>query len=143
MHPMFPSRPGGLVAATLSVCVALAVGLAACQGGAAGTRQVTLRTLNDSGVSGTATLTDLGNSRTRVEIAVSPAGNPDMPAHIHPGTCEDLTPQPRFPLENVLEGRSVTEVPASLEELTRGDVAINVHHSNEDMATYTACGEIR
>jgi hypothetical protein len=117
--------------------------LAACQGGAAATRQVALRTLNESGVSGTATLTDLGNSRTRVQIEVSPAGNPDMPAHIHPGTCENLTPQPRVPLENVLEGRSVTEVPASLEELTRGDVAINVHHSNEDMGTYTACGEIR
>jgi hypothetical protein len=117
--------------------------LAACQDGGAPGRQVALRTLNDSGVSGTATLTDLGNSRTRVEIAVEPAGNPDMPAHIHPGTCEDLTPQPRFPLENVQGGRSVTEVPASLEELTRGDVAINVHQSNEDMATYTACGEIR
>jgi hypothetical protein len=117
--------------------------LAACQGGGGPGRQVALRTLNDSGVSGTATLTDLGNSRTRVEIAVEPAGNPDMPAHIHPGTCEDLTPQPRFPLENVQGGRSVTEVPASLDELTRGDVAINVHHSNEDMATYTACGEIR
>jgi hypothetical protein len=143
MHRKHPFPPGGLVAGTLSVCLILGVVLAACQGGAATTRQVTLRTLNDSGVSGTATLTDLGNSRTRVQIAVSPAGNPDMPAHIHPGTCENLTPQPRFPLENVSDGRSVTEVPASLEELTRGDVAINVHHSNDDMATYTACGEIR
>ena len=117
--------------------------VAACQGGGGASRQVALRTLNDSGVSGTATLTDLGSSRTRVEVVVVPSGNPDMPAHIHPGSCEDLTPQPRFPLENVREGRSTTEVPASLEELTRGDVAINVHHSNEDMGTYTACGEIR
>lgn len=143
MYRTLPSRPGVVVAATLCLCLAVAVVLAACQGGAVATRQVTLRTLNDSGVSGTATLTDLGNSRTRVQIALSPAGNPDMPAHIHPGTCDDLTPQPRFPLENVRDGQSVTEVPASLDELTRGDVAINVHHSNDDMATYTACGEIR
>lgn len=143
MHRTLPSRTVGLVPTILSLCLALTVVLTGCQSGSVATRQVTLRTLNESGVSGTATLTDLGNSRTRVQIEVTPAGNPDMPAHIHPGTCESLTPQPRFPLENVQDGRSVTEVPASLEELTRGDVAINVHHSNDDMATYTACGEIR
>jgi hypothetical protein len=143
MHRTLPSPRGALVPLTLALSLGLAMVLAACQGGAAATRQVTLRTLNSSGVSGMATLTDLGNSRTRVQIAVSPAGNPDMPAHIHPGTCEDLTPQPRFPLENVRDGQSVTEVPASLDELARGDVAINIHHSNDDMATYTACGEIR
>lgn len=143
MHRTHPSPSGGLVWVALSLCLTAAIVIGSCTGGPAATRQVALRTLNDSGVSGTASLTDLGNSRTRVEIAVEPAGNPDMPAHIHPGTCEELTPQPRFPLENVREGRSVTEVPASLDELTRGDVAINVHHSNDDMATYTACGEIR
>jgi len=143
MHRTHPFQTGGLLPAALSLCLTTAIVLGGCTGSPAATRQVALRTLNDSGVSGTATLTDLGNSRTRVEIAVEPAGNPDMPAHIHPGTCEALTPQPRFPLENVQGGRSVTEVPASLDELTRGDVAINVHHSNEDMATYTACGEIR
>jgi hypothetical protein len=127
-----------------AVLVAVALLSFACQGGGGGaTRSVTLRELNDTGVKGTATLTDLGKSRTRVEVVVQPAGHPDMPAHIHPGSCDDLTPQPRYPLENVRGGRSVTDVPASLEELTRGDVAINLHVSNSDMGTYSACGEIR
>jgi hypothetical protein len=126
------------------VLVAVALIAFACQGGAGGaTRSVTLRELNETGVSGAATLTDLGKNRTRVEVVVDPAGHPDMPAHIHPGSCDDLTPQPRYPLENVRGGRSVTDVPASLEELTRGDVAINLHVSNSDMGTYSACGEIR
>ena len=37
----------------------------------------------------------------------------DMPAHVHPGTCADLTPQPKFPLENVRDGRSTTDRPCA------------------------------
>ena len=67
-------------------------------------RTITLQTLNDSGVTGTVSFAALGD-RTGVEITVDPGGNPDMPAHIHPGTCANLTPQPKFPLENVAERR--------------------------------------
>ncbi len=28
-----------------------------------------------------------------------------MPAHIHPGSCVNLTPQPKYPLENVKAGK--------------------------------------
>jgi hypothetical protein len=103
---------------------------------------LTLRTLNDSGVTGRVTLTAVGTSRTLVDVEVDPAGHPDMPAHIHPGTCDDLVPQPRYPLRNVVDGRSTTEIAATLDELTAGDVALNLHASNEEMELYTACIEL-
>jgi hypothetical protein len=93
-------------------------------------------------VTGTVTFAAIDN-KTQVEIAVDPAGNLDMPAHIHPGTCDELTPQPKFPLENVQSGSSKTVVPASIDELFAGGLAVNIHHSNDDLKTYTACVDIR
>lgn len=117
--------------------------LAACASGAEGSRSLALETLNASGVSGTVMLEAVDTETTRVVVEVEEAGHPNMPAHIHPGTCDDLTPQPKYPLENVVDGRSVTVVPASLEELVTDGVALNLHASNEDMQTYTACVELR
>lgn len=101
-----------------------------------------LQTLNDSGVTGTATLTDLGDGTTRVVVDVDPAGHLAMPAHIHPGTCQELVPQPLYPLEVVESGHSETVVPASLQELLAGDQALNLHASADDMRTYTACVDL-
>ena len=121
----------------------LAVVLMACAliaGCAAAGPQVTieLETLNNSGVTGTVTLISLGD-RTQVDVDVDPAGHPDMPSHIHPGNCENLVPQPKYPLRNVVDGKASTIVAVSLSELLGGDLAINLHNSNEDMRTYTAC----
>ncbi len=124
----------------LLVGVVIAIG--ACQAAADPTRTVQLQTLNASGVSGTVSFASTGD-RTAVEIAVEPSGNLDMPAHIHPGSCDDLTPQPKFPLENVQNGRSRTVVPASLDELFAGGLAVNIHRSNDDLKTYTACVDLR
>jgi hypothetical protein len=119
-----------------------AVALVACS--AAGpSRTIALTTLNDSGVTGSVTLTDEGGTRTRVEVKVEDGGNTDMPAHLHPGTCAALVPQPKFPLENVRNGSSVTVVAASFAELTNGSLAVNLHKSVDDLATYTACADIR
>ena len=115
--------------------------LAACQG-AAQSRTVTFGTLNNSGVTGTVLLTDEGGGRTRVEIQVSDGGNLDMPAHIHPGTCAALVPQPKYPLENVRGGHSITVVPASFSELDTTTVAVNVHKAINDLKTYTACADL-
>ncbi len=121
----------------------LAAIVAGCSPAAARTVELQLQTLNNSGVTGKVTMTAVGENRTLVEVQVDPAGNPSMPAHIHPGSCDDLVPQPKYPLENVVNGVSVTEVPASLDELLRGGQALNIHHSNEDMRTYTACVDLR
>lgn len=132
------SGPLGLV----TLVALMAIVMVACQAAASPTRVINLHTLNDSGVTGTVSFGDLGG-RTGVEIAVDPGGNPDMPAHIHPGTCDNLTPQPKYPLENVQNGISKTVVPASMNELFAGNLAVNVHKSNDDLKTYTACVEIK
>ncbi len=124
----------GLLAGAAAACTA--------ESSVAPTR-LTLVPLNDSGVTGSVTMTAAGEARTLVVVDVDPAGHPDMPAHIHPGTCAELVPQPRYPLANVVDGHSTTEVNASLEELLAGDVALNLHASNQEMQLYTACVELR
>jgi hypothetical protein len=106
------------------------------------TRTIPLTTLNDSGVTGTVVLTAVDDRRTRVEIRVDPAGHPDMPSHIHPGTCANLVPQPKYPLQNVKDGHSTTVITASFTDLLAGDLAVNIHKSNEDLKTYTACADL-
>jgi len=129
-------------ASVVLAAVTYALVVAACAS-AGETRTIQLETLNGSGVNGSVTLVDVGQGRTRVDVQVEPAGNPNMPAHIHPGTCVDLIPQPKYPLQNVVDGTSSTVVPASLGELVAGDLAVNVHRSNEDLRTYTACADLR
>lgn len=136
------TSPRPRLAAFLPTVLLGAALLAGCAPAAAQTRQLQLRTLNDSGVTGSVTLTAIDAQRTRVEIAVDPAGHMSMPAHIHPGTCDALVPQPKYPLQNVVNGASVTEVPAPLDELLQGGVAVNIHKSNEEMQIYAACVEI-
>jgi len=125
--------------------VAMACVLAACgnQGGN-GPRSVELmlQPLNGSGVQGRVTLTALDDASTEVDIEVDPAGLPSMPAHIHPGSCAELVPQPEYGLENVVDGQSTTQVPASLDELLAGGQALNLHRSNEEMDVYTACVDL-
>ena len=129
-----------LLAAALVVAVAAVVG--GCQSAPLPSTVVQLKTLNESGVTGTVTLTDLGGGQTRVDVAVVPGGNLDMPAHIHPGTCDNLIPQPTHPLQNVVNGTSSTTVRATVGELTGGGLAVNLHRSNDDLGTYTACAEL-
>lgn len=133
-------------AALISFLVAAAVPVVAGCGlapGPAPTLSITLQTLGESGVGGTVTFTDLQDGRVRVDIKVEPAGHRDMPAHIHPGSCAELVPQPRYPLENVRDGRSITTITATTAELLADDLAVNLHASVQDLATYTACADIR
>jgi hypothetical protein len=125
-----------------ALVLGLAVLLAACQA-VLPSRVFTLATLNNSGVTGTVTLTAVDDRHTSVEIQVNPAGHDDMPAHVHPGTCPELVSQPKYPLQNVKLGHSTTVLAASLEDLTKGGLAVNIHNSNEDMRTYTACADLR
>jgi hypothetical protein len=133
----FKKRPGR--AAMLGVlCLAV---VAACDVSAGTTRTITLSEQKESGVTGTVEFTVVGR-RTAVTIKVDPAGNMDMPAHIHPGTCDNMIPQPKFPLESVKDGSSSTVVPSTIEELFAGGLALNLHKSNDEMKVSTACVEI-
>ena len=110
-----------------------------------GEKSVTVRmsAQNKSGESGTARLTPLGSDKTRVEISLkgAPKGV-TQPAHIHEGTCAKLDPKPKQGLENVVDGKSTSEVPMGIDDLRSGKLAINVHKSADDLNTYVSCGNI-
>lgn len=119
--------------------------LAACggddDGGGGDAISVSLSPVGDASQFGTATLTPEGD-QTRVVIDVdSPVSN-SQPAHIHEGTCDNLTAEPAYGLPNVVDGRSEATVDVSLDELTSESYAINLHMSDDDLATYTSCGNI-
>lgn len=139
----------------LRICTALFAALAIAGGayaqdkakggkkGGAKTVSVRMAAQNKSGETGTAKLTPIDTDKTRVEISLkgTPSGTP-QPAHIHEGTCAKLNPQPKYGLENVVDGKSTTEVPVGLDTLRKGTFAINVHKSADDLKTYVSCGNI-
>lgn len=112
----------------------------------AGAQSMTVRmgAQNKSGESGTARLTAQGADKTRVQISLkgAPKGV-EQPAHIHEGTCAKLDPKPKHGLENVVNGKSSTVVPVGLNDLRKGNLAINVHKSKQDIKTYVSCGDIK
>ena len=124
--------------ASLVACVLAA----ACAASSTRSVSLPLAELDGSGVNGTVVITEIDDATTLVDIEADPAGHPDMPAHIHPGSCEDLVPQPRFALEDVIDGRSATRVPASFDEITAAGQAVNVHESNAALDVYTACVDL-
>lgn len=86
------------------------------------------------------------------------------PAHIHEGTCEELG-DVVYPLNDVtgeilsgtpeatpvslddaesgsVIGDSETEVDASLDDLTSGEHAVNVHKSAEEIDVFIACADV-
>jgi hypothetical protein len=105
--------------------------------------QVSLTQQGGSAQTGIATLTEVNENTTRVEIDMTPAqGGESQPAHIHRGDCVKLEPQPEYPLESVQDGKSSSDVNAPIDELMGGGFAINVHKSDAEIETYVACGEI-
>jgi Cu/Zn superoxide dismutase len=130
----------------LIVALALAMfALAGCGGDddAAGDEvTVELAESADSGQTGTATLTAEGEqTRVAIEIDGEPVSE-SQPAHIHEGNGDSLTPEPAFGLPNVADGTSEATVDVALDTLTGSDYAINLHMSDEDLTTYTSCGDI-
>lgn len=105
---------------------------------------VTLNALKNYKENGVAQLTALPNGHTRVAINVSHEFvTASQPAHIHMGSCANLNPAPKYPLNNVRRGRSVTDVPVSLSTLLKGHYAINIHKSARKINDYVACGDIK
>ena len=97
-----------ILGAALALGLVTTFGQAPLAGAQGQNATVNLATQNNSGVSGTATLTDLGGGRTRVEVTVNGADAGPQPAHIHEGTCANLNPAPKFPLTSITNGTSTT-----------------------------------
>ena len=110
---------------------------------AADSATTSLKPQNNSGESGTATLTKAGDNQTKVvlEVQGTPAGV-SQPVHIHKGSCDKLDPKPLYPLSPVVNGKSETTIKASLDSLQKGGYAINGHKSAQEASTYVFCGDI-
>lgn len=134
--------------AAVAAILTLAGGAAVAQptGGAAGTKPtdltVQMSELNKSGETGTAVVSQVADG---VKVVVDLKGAPKdaQPTHIHIGTCDKLKAAPEYPLVNTVDGKGETVVKGvTLDQLTKGKYAINVHKSTTDLATYVSCGEI-
>ena len=105
---------------------------------------ISLDAQNNSGQSGTATFTEVPGGKVKVTISMK-GGNYEketQPAHIHSGAC----PKPgavKHKLINLLAGASETILDVSIDELlTSGEMAVNVHKSDKESTSYTACGNL-
>ncbi len=99
--------------------------------------------VGDSEVTGQVTVTPSGTDEVSVEVLLDEAGAAgERPVHIHEGDCQDLNPEPAFPLETVTDGESETTLDMNASELLDDDYAVNVHESGDDLETYVACGEL-
>ena len=125
--------------------------------------KVPLKAVNGSGLSGVATLTQIGSGNTtRIGVVVKiTRGKPDLaaPAHVHKVTCAQyarIAPDPRRPtpkqydaqaatvadtLNSIFGRKSVSTVYAPLAERTTGRYSINVHQAS-DPNMVVACGNI-
>ncbi|MBV8718553.1 MAG: hypothetical protein JOZ65_26105 [Chloroflexi bacterium] len=128
--------------AVLGLLLLLLSATPATVGAQAQSLTLNLAAQNNSGISGTATLTDLGGGKTRVAIQVDGAGAGPEPAHIHPGSCAQLVPTPAFTLTNVTNGSSTTDVDSSLDQLMAQPFAVHMHKSFDELTVYVACADI-
>jgi hypothetical protein len=103
---------------------------------------VELAEQNGSGQTGTATFTSAGESKTRVVVELTNPPAESQPIHVHRGSCDDIDPEPLYGLPNLMDGKTEATVPASLDELTAGGLAINAHRSDEQLDLYVACGNL-
>lgn len=98
--------------------------------------------LNNSGITGTVTLRDLGGDKLEVDVLLNGAGAGPLPIHIHEGACADLNPIPNTPLRTVSNGASTTELDGSLRQLAATPYAIFLHKSPEELPIFVACADI-
>ena len=75
-----------------------------------------------------------------IDIALGAAGVA-QPVHIHDGTCANLGAV-KYPLTNLVDGKSATMVNVPLKDLRTGKFAINAHKSQAEISLYVSCGNI-
>jgi Cu/Zn superoxide dismutase len=110
---------------------------------AATVAKVAVAAEHGSGQHGTAMLVQKGdNVVVTLTMSGIPAGVAE-PAHIHPGTCTNLNPVPKYPLTNATNGTTTTTIKGvKLGSLLGGKYAINVHNA-DNLKIYVACGPIK
>lgn len=101
-----------------------------------------LSALNNSGESGTATITPISDTQSRVSVELTGAPASAQPAHIHMGAC----PTPggvKYPLTNVVGGKSETVLDVTVAALqAQLPLALNVHKSPQEIGAFVSCGNL-
>lgn len=103
---------------------------------------VNLSEQNESGESGFATLSEK-DGKVTVTIKTE-YFNPGIaqPAHIHVGGCPGVGAV-KYPLENVLDGMSVTILETTIDQIkSELPLALNIHKSAAESKIYTSCGDL-
>jgi hypothetical protein len=91
---------------------------------------------------GTVTLVSDG-AKTVVSINIKSGGvGVSQPAHIHDGACPGVSGV-KYPLTNVVDGKSTTVVDAKLSDILAGTYAVNIHKSTTEAGVYTACVNVK
>jgi Cu/Zn superoxide dismutase len=131
------------VAAVLVFALALHVGFSPSADAQGQSTTLSLASQNNSGITGTAVITELPGGKMRVEIRANGAGAGPQPAHIHDGTCANLNPAPKFTLTSLTNGTSTTEVAGSIRDLTASPHAIHLHKAPDELPVYVACADLK
>ena len=98
---------------------------------------------NNSNETGTVFVTPLTITKTQILIVVT--GEPrhsTQPAHIHHGSCGQMSSAPAFALNPLINGRSKTTIPDSIGDVLSGNYAVNIHESANNADVYVACAEL-
>ncbi len=95
-----------------------------------------------SGVSGTATLSDLGDGRTVVAITVTANYNLDMPSMIAAGPCSAIDEMTVWSLNDTRKGTGTSIVTVAMADLLKSPHQVHLHTAGDDMS-YAACGDIK
>ncbi|OGE73542.1 MAG: hypothetical protein A3I07_01620 [Candidatus Doudnabacteria bacterium RIFCSPLOWO2_02_FULL_42_9] len=103
---------------------------------------VQLKAQNNSKQNGVARLKMEGD-KVKVEINVSSSTKDvQQPAHIHLGSCTSLG-DVKYALNNVVNGKSVTLIDTTLDEIIASlPLAVNIHKSAAEASVYYACGDV-
>src|SRR4051812_11267750 len=122
--------------------LAAALGIATVAAAQEQSVTLTLASQNDSGISGTATISQMADGKLQVMLKTSGSGGTARPAHIHRGTCANLQGGPVYNLTPVANDASTTTVDGSLQDLLTSPHAIHMHKSDDELTTYVACADI-
>ena len=109
----------------------------------------TLEAIDGSGQHGSVSFIDRpgggddgSGASTAIVISVGSADvGLEQPVPIHQGSCDNLG-DVAIPLTNVVDGRSITIWDAPISEVMQDGFVVNLHKSADEVAVYTACGEL-
>jgi hypothetical protein len=134
------------------VSVVMAAGIVVFTTGVVAAQQTLtapLVAVDNSGVSGTVTLTEEAG-KLRVDVRATGTGTTPRPAHIHPSSCsatmdevDESTAPPEYALTTLTNGSSTTLLDVPLSEILKTPHSVEVHVSETEENVDIACADLR